>query len=170
MLMKKLIVAMILCLIITISGCNSNEEFNGISLPFSSDDIETVGLIHHTGDPQNAQLKWITKSEDISYILNMLSSEILIKNESVEGAPQTDTLYITFCFFDGTGYTVKFDSYGVKKGIISSDDSPEFSYFTSADVCWIWGQLAKEYESEDIAIIDEEYATERPSAIEYEKE
>ena len=166
--MKKTLFLLILCLALTLAGCNSPDEFNGVSLPFSSDDIETIELIHHTGDPINAQQKWISDSEDINYIYTMLSSEILISNGSVEGSAQTDTLYITFHHIDGTGYTIKFDSFGVKKGLISSTDSPAFSYFTSADVCWIWGQLARDYDAQDISIVDDPYATEKPTAIEYD--
>ena len=166
--MKRTILLFLLCLLLILTGCSSQKEFNGLSLPFSVDDVEIVNLIHHTGDPSNSEQKWIDSSEDIAYIHNMLSSEILIKNGSVEGAAQTDTLKITFCLYDGTGYTVKFDSYGVKKGIICSEDTPKFSYFTSADVCWIWGQLAKDYECQPISIVDDPYATEKPMAIECE--
>ena len=164
--MKKSALVLMLCLFLIFTGCNSNKEFNGLSLPFSADTIETIGLIHHTGDPSNAEKKVITDSEDINYIHTMLSSDILIKDKSVDGAAQTDTLYITFHFYDGTGYTIRFDSYGVKRGIISSEDTPKFTYFTSADVCWIWGQLAKEYEGKTISIADEPYATEKPVAEE----
>lgn len=164
--MKKTVYLLIICLLITFASCDSREEFNGLSLPFSVDDVEIIKLIHHTGDPSNAEQKWVNNTEDITYIHNMLSSEILIKNGSVEGAAQTDTLKITFCLYDGTGYTVRFDSYGVKKGMISSTDGKDFSYFTSADVCWIWAQLAKDYEAQDISIVDDPYATEKPVAVE----
>ena len=163
--MKKTIFLLILCLLLSSAGCRKQREFNGLSLTFSADDVEIIRLVHHTGDPSNAEQKWITDPEDIAYIHNMLSSEILIKNGSVEGSAQTDTLHITFCKYDGSGYTIKFDSYGVKQGIIYSKDNPQFSYFTSADVCWIWGQLAKDYEGQSISISDDPYATEKPIAV-----
>ena len=166
--MKKTVFLAIICLILAFTGCSSQKEFNGLSLPFSAVDVEIINLIHHTGDPSNAEQKWITDPEDINYIHNMLSSEILIKNGSVDDSAQTDTLHITFCKYDGSGYTVKFDSYGVKKGIIRSEDTPKFSYFTSADVCWIWGQLAKDYVGQPISISDDPYATEKPIAIGYD--
>ena len=101
------------------------------------------------------------------YIHNMLSSDILIKSGSVGSATQTDTLYITFHLYAGNGYTIKFDSYGVKRGIISSQDSPAFTLFTPADICWIWGQLAKDYEVQSVSIADDSYATENPIATGY---
>ena len=158
----------ILLLLLTFTGCSSQEEFNGLSLPFSFDAIGKIELIHHTGDPSHAEQKWITASEDIGYIHNMLSSEILIRDGSVGGSARTDTLYITLHCTDGTGYTIKFESYGVKKGIISSKDSPAFSHFTPADVCWIWGMLAKDYEGQEISIEDDPYATESPAAVGYD--
>lgn len=166
--MKRSLLFLILSLILALAGCTSQKEFNGLSLPFSSDEIEVIELIHHTGDPLNAQQKWITDSEDINYIHKMLSSDILLGSGSVDASAQTDTLYIKFCFYDGTGYTVKFESFGVKNGIITSNDTPEFTYFTKADVCWIWGQLAREYEAQAISIADEPYATEKPVAIGYD--
>ena len=162
--MKKAPLIIVLCLLILFTGCNSRKEFNGLSLPFSEDSIESVSLIHHTGDPTNAEQKTINDSDDINYIYTMLSSDILIKNDTINGAAQTDTLYITFHKYDGSGYTIKFESYGVKKGIISSKDTPKFTYFTSADVCWVWGQLAKDYERQSISIADDPYATEKPIA------
>ena len=116
----------------------------------------------------NAQQKWITEAEDIHYIYNLLSAEILISSKSTDFSNQTDTLYITFCHTDGTGYTVKYQAFGVKKGIISSDDWEGFSYFTPSDICWIWGQLAKDYEAQDISIEDDPYATETPIAVGYD--
>ena len=165
--MKKVLIVFIRSFMLSFAGCSSQKEFNGLALPFSAGTIEMIELIHHTGDPANAQQKWITNSEEINYIHNMLSSDILIKSGSVDGLVQTDTLHITFHCYDGTGYAVRFDSYGVKKGIISSIDSPSFTYFTSADVCWIWGQLARDYEGRPISIADDPYATEAPMAIEY---
>ena len=165
--MRNTIFLSILVLLLTLAGYTSEKESHGLPLPFSADAIETIELIHHSGDPLNAQQKWITDSEDINYIHNMLSSDILIKRGSVDGATQTDTLYITFHLYSGNGYTIKFDSYGVKRGIIASKDSPTFSHFTPADVCWIWGMLAKDYEGEEIRIEDDSYTTESPVAIGY---
>ena len=166
--MKKTIFLSILLLLLAFTGCTSQKEFNGLSLPFSSDTIKAIELIHHTGVPSKAQQKWITTSEDINYIHNILSCEILIRNGSVGQSEQTDTLYITLHCTDGTGYTIKFESFGVKKGIISSKDTPAFSYFTPADVCWIWGILAKDYEGHEISIEDDPYTTESPVAIGYD--
>lgn len=166
--MKRLSFLTILIAILLLSGCSVQKESHGIPLPYSLDQIETVELIHHTGDPFCAEQKWITESEDISYIHNMLSAEILIRDGSVDSSTQTDTLYITLHCIDGTGYTIKFESYGVKKGIISSEDTPTFSHFTSADVCWIWGVLAKDYEGQEISIEDDAYATEAPVVIGYD--
>ncbi len=165
--MKKIAVLLALCLLFTLTGCDSQNTIKGLPLSFSMDDIEVIELIHHTGDPLNAHQKLISDSEDINYIYNMLSSDILVGSGSVDASEQTDTLYITFHCSDGTGYTIKFESYGVKKGIISSKDSPDFTYFTSADVCWIWGQLASEYVAQDIRIVDDPYATEKPVAEEH---
>ena len=79
-----------------------------------------------------------------------------------------DTLYITFHHTDGTGSTVKFQSFGVKNGIISSADWESFSYFTPSDICWVWGQLARDYEAQPISIEDDPYAEEKPVAIGYD--
>ena len=166
--MKKLWFLPVILSILLLSGCSTQKESHGIPLPCSLDRIQTIDLIHHTGDPSNAEQKWITASEDIRYIHNMLSSEILIRDGSVGQSTQTDTLYITLHCTDGTGYTIKFESYGVKKGIISSKDSPAFSHFTPADVCWIWGMLAKDYVGQEISIEDDPYATESPVAVGYD--
>ena len=163
--MKKMKFLMLLSLFLIIAGCDSQKEYNGLSLPFSASEVEIIELIHHTGDPSNAEQKWVDNSEDIVYIYNMLSSEILIGSGSVDDSAQTDTLYITFHNYDGTGYTVKFENYGVKKGIIIANNSPGLTYFTPADVCWIWGQLAKKYVGQPISISEDPYATEKPVAV-----
>ena len=150
-----------------LAGCNFTEESHGLPLPCSFDQIETIELIHHTGDPSRAQQKRITEEEDIRYIYNLLATNILVSNKSTDFSNQTDTLYITFCLTDGTGCTVKFQSFGVKKGIISSDDWDAFSYSTPSAICWIWGQLAEDYEAHAISIEDDPFATEKPTAVGY---
>ena len=166
--MKRFCFLAVLLSILLFSACNSPKESHGIPLPYSLDDIKTVELIHHTGNPSNAQQKWITEAEDINYIYNQLSTDILVSNQSTDFSNQTDTLYITFHHSDGTGCTIKFQSFGVKKGIISSNNWVSFSYFTPSDICWIWGQLAKDYEAQAISIEDDPYAKEMPIAIGYD--
>ena len=166
--MKRFWLLTVLVGLLLLAGCNAQKESHGIPLPYSLDQVETIELIHHTGDPSMAQQKWITDAEDIHYIYNLLSAEILISNKSTGFSNQTDTLYITFHHADGTGCTVKFQSFGVKNGIISSADWEDFSYFTPSDICWVWGQLARDYEAQPISIEDDPYAEEEPVAIGYD--
>jgi len=161
--MKNITLLLILCLMLSFAGCDTQEEFHGLSLPLSLDEIEVIELIHHTGDPLNSQRKWITDSKDIHDIYTMLSSDILAGSGPVDASAQTDTLYITFHRNDGTGYKVKYECFGVKKGIIyAKEGAPDFTYFTSSDIGWIWEQLAADYEAESVSICEDPVATEIP--------
>ena len=166
--MKRFWLLTVLMGILLLAGCNAQKESRGIPLPYSLDQVETIELIHHTGDPSKAQQKWITDAEDIHYIYNLLSADILVSSKTTDSSDQTDTLYITFHHSDGTGCTIKFDAFGVKQGVISSSDWEPFSYSTRSDICWIWGQLAKDYEAQAISIEDDPFAVEKPIAIGYD--
>lgn len=162
--MKKLISIITLLCILLLSGCNSDEPTQGIGLPFEETDIQQISLICHTGDPSNAQQKIVTGMEDIHYIHTLFSTDINIETDSKNLSDPYTTLHIRFCLKDGHGYSMQYEGYGVKEGILSSADGG-FSYFTPNDVAWLWDQLTSEYDATPISLAPSG-ATEVPQRVE----
>lgn len=157
--MKKFSIIFILSLIFILAACDSKEQTKGTDLPLTLDDIQVIDLTYHTGDPSNSKRRRIVDTDDITYIHNLLASDIMIESFRNDLTNPEYTLYIIFHRTDGTGYKIKYQSFGVKKGILSSED---FTYFTYSDIGWIWEQLTKEYETEYVSIVEDPAATEMP--------
>ncbi len=161
--MKKSVIYLLLfCLLL--SGCDKSEPHQGVELPFALEDILQIVLTYHTGDPANAQQKIVTGSEDIQYIHNMVSSEIHLEQHKKEYVNPNSVLHIRFCLKDGHGYSMEYQGFGVKKGLLSSSDG-DFTYFTPTDVGWLWEQLTNEYEITSISLAPAG-ATEQPIVTE----
>lgn len=162
--MKKISMIILLIAALFLHGCERNKTTQGLPLPCTQDQVELVSLIYHTGDPSNANEKWIIEPDDIHYFFNFLSSNILISKEQNINSDPASTLYITFHLQDGNRHTVKYQSYGVKSGLITSED---FTYFTPADVESLWTQTARKYWSDTIRIDKDPFATEIPVNTEH---
>ena len=161
--MKKLTLIMIISCCLLLSACDNNATQQGIELPFSLEDILEIELTYHTGDPANAQQKIVTGLEDINYIHSLFSSEIHLEQRKKDYTNPSAVLRIRFCLNDGHGYSMEYQSIGVKKGLLSSSDG-DFAYSTPTDVIWLWEQLTNEYEVTSVPLAPVG-ATEQPLEI-----
>ncbi|MBQ7801611.1 MAG: hypothetical protein IJ375_04740 [Oscillospiraceae bacterium] len=149
--MKKLISVIMLLGILFLAGCNTNKSIQGIDLPFEESEIQQIALVYYTGDPSDARQKIVTGSEDIQYIYNMFSNEIHLETNSRNLSDPSDTLRIRIGLKDGHGFSMQYEGFGVKEGLLSSSDG-DFAYFTPTDVAWLWDQLTAEYEASPISL------------------
>lgn len=161
--MKRSVFMMLLSLVLILTACNSGEPEKELTLPFSLEEVHMIDLTYHTGDPADSNRRRVTESEDIQAIYNWFSSDVMVSRDQNQSTDPESTLYITFGKQDGTGYTITYESFGVKNGKFSSDD---FTYFTPSDNGWLWHQLTTGYETEHVSICVDPNATEVPVPIE----
>jgi len=136
--MKKAITLFVMFIfLIGAAGCS--EQTTNIVLDFSAVDVENIELYYYEDVPVNAKMQTITEQEDITSILNTLTS-IKVKKGSYEPTAGGSVISFRFNLSDETSFEIIHNNYRVKKGQIMS--SYNFDYRTEADICGLWDDFS----------------------------
>lgn len=129
---SKICLLLFLCVCLFFTACSQNTK---IELPFSAKDVASIELYHYTV-PAQAQQKILTSEQEITSIIETLTTIPVKKNKSYSNQTGTTVTSFRFNLTDGTDFEIIYTCYGVKKGSIQS--SYMFDYQTTSDVGGKW--------------------------------
>lgn len=142
--MRKFIsVILLFCLLAC--GCSRKDTQEGIALPFGAADIESVDAYYYLENfSDSGRKKTVTDSGNIEYLYTTFRSLSLREDSADPDQYGANISAYRFHLSDGRTYLVVYEGYGIKDGILTTEDMD--SYFTTADINGVWTNLTVDAE------------------------
>lgn len=169
--MKRSVFVLLLLCAFVLCGCEQYETVEGIELPFTEGEIETVETYSYTDTPTGAIKKTVTDRETIRYLYETLSG-IPMQTGPIEAKTGADVSCFRFNLTDGSAFEVIYEGYGVKDGLLSFPSLGK-TYHVRADINGVWANLSGEALPAEPSEVPQPLDLERtpesqaPTAIEY---